>query len=167
MTVSSNSDNGQLELVLKESDVEPAIEAMFARLLNEVDEFQNLKSGFKWKGSIRLDIWTSKWQRGIGRTVATDMGQSKKKAGSYVPSPRWVQKKKCVINMHNDDELDDKCFAWVLLRARYPLPKNVGGRQRCSVTDLVSHLDEVSLPKGVTYPIPLDDKVRLFFFCFF
>jgi hypothetical protein len=137
-----------MELILNDGDIDPAIEVMFGRLLNEVDEFQHMRSGYKWDGSIRLEIFVSKWQKGISRS---------KKAGCYIRSPAWVSKKRAVCNMKTND---DKCFAWVLLRARYPLPKNVGGKQRNSVEpELRAHLHEVILPEGIHYPIPLHEKV--------
>lgn len=70
----------------------------------------------------------------------------------YLPSPAWVVKKRTVLNVKAYDLL---CFAWVLLRARYPVPQF----QRRSVNDLVMHFDELVLPEGVRYPILLDEKI--------
>jgi hypothetical protein len=73
-------------------------------------------------------------------------------ASCHIHSPPWIQKKRCVLNINS---LDDKCFAWVLLRARYPMPQ----KKRRTVKDPLSHLHEVVLPEGLHYPIPLDREV--------
>jgi hypothetical protein len=73
-------------------------------------------------------------------------------AQCFRPSPSWVVKKRCVLNVNS---MHDRCFAWVLLRARYPVPQH----QRRVVVDLLSHLQELVLPEHVTYSIPLDQEV--------
>lgn len=71
-------------------------------------------------------------------------------AGRWLPTPKWLAKKKCSINIQPTNSNDDQCFAWCLLRNRYPV-KHHGER----MGDLVEHLDEVVLPKGIEYPIRL------------
>lgn len=70
----------------------------------------------------------------------------------YRPSPPWVVKKRCALNVRTED---DNCFAWVLLRARYPVPQH----KRRQVEDLYWHLNELVLPPNVSFPIPLDKTV--------
>jgi hypothetical protein len=73
-------------------------------------------------------------------------------ASCFVPCPAWVVRKRCVLNTNSHD---NKCFAWVLLRARHPVVQS----RRRSVDDLRPHLEEVALPEGVRYPIPLQHEV--------
>jgi hypothetical protein len=70
----------------------------------------------------------------------------------YRPSPPWVVKKRCALNVRTED---DYCFAWVLLRAKYQVPQH----KRRQVDDLYWRLRTVVLPPNVTYPIPLDKNV--------
>lgn len=155
MCLSSNDENGQLEWIKNEGDVDEAIDAMFVAIIDEMDRFQNYGSGYKWDDSISLEILIMKKSRGTARS---------KKAGHYIATPKWIKDKCATINMKPPKQHDDKCFAWVLLRARYPIKAKNGGIQYRSISDLVEHLHEVILPPGVTYPIPLRTDVRKSFF---
>jgi hypothetical protein len=147
----SNDDEGGKKWIMNEGDVDPAIEDMMAHIISAVDEFQNMGSGFKWEASLYLEILVEKRKKGTARS---------KKAGHYLTTPTWVKNKHAVLNMKPPKQHDDKCFAWVLLRARYPLVASQhGGIQYRSITDLVDKLNEVILPAGVTYPIPLRTDV--------
>jgi hypothetical protein len=147
--LSSNSEDGHLEWIKNEGDVDEAIDAMLVRLIDEIEMFQNYGSGFRWEGSISLGVKAMKKTRGIARS---------KKAGHFVKTPLWIIEKHAVLNMKPPKEHDEKCFAFVLLRGKYPLSSN-GGKQGSSASDLVCKLNEVILPEGVTYPIPIHTKV--------
>jgi hypothetical protein len=149
----SNDEEGQLEWIMNEGDIDAAIDAMIARIINAVDEFQNYGSGFKWEASISLEIKVMKKKKGTAQS---------RKAGHYLQTPQWIKHKKAVINMKPPQDEDDKCFAWVLLRARYPI-KHGGGIQRQSIGDLRAKLNEVILPSTVTYPIPMKTDVIILF----
>lgn len=139
-----------MEWVKNVGDIDEAISNMMARLINEIEDFQDRGSGYRWEASIMLEIKVMKKERGVART---------RKAGYYVKTPSWIRERKAVINMKPPQEHDNKCFAWVLLRARYPLRKGAGGIQHQSISDLVSKLHEVKLPNGIQYPIPLHSEV--------
>jgi hypothetical protein len=50
---------------------------------------------------------------------------------------------------------DNKSFAWVLLRARWPAPST----RRRTAHDLAPHLHELVLPENVSFPIPLEETI--------
>ena len=43
---------------------------------------------------------------------------------SYVPTPAWLRKKRCVINVQNPPG-DERCFLWAVLSALYPADYHV------------------------------------------
>jgi hypothetical protein len=140
-----------MEWIKNEGDVDIAIDDMIARIIEEIEEFQNYGSGFRWDSSVRLDIKVMEKGRGLARSH---------KVGTFIQTPPWIARRRAVHNMKPPKE-DNKCFAWALLRGMYPLKGELGGIQRQSVNDLKDHLQELVLPKNASYPIPLDSRIFL------
>ena len=71
------------------------------------------------------------------------------RGSSYIKLPKYLEDKKAIINMKNDD---DKCFLWCVLRALNPVEKN---KERIDRT-LKSKIDTLNM-KDIKYPITLQD----------
>ena len=63
---------------------------------------------------------------------------------SYLELPKWVNNKKCCINVNNDD---NKCFAYAILSAKYPNNKNAQ-----NVNHYIKHLKDLNM-NGINYPV--------------
>ena len=71
------------------------------------------------------------------------------RGSSYIKVPKYLEDKKAIINMKNDD---DKCFLWCVLRALNPVEKN---KERIDRT-LKSKINTLNM-KDIKYPITLQD----------
>jgi len=83
-----------------------------------VENFTGLSDNFSRRGSgyilsqiTRLTMRSVKYRPlGVG-------------GSSYVPTPAWLRKKRCVINVQNPPG-DERCFLWAVLSALYPADQN-------------------------------------------
>ena len=73
------------------------------------------------------------------------------KGSSYLPTPSWINAKKAVINIKNDD---NKCFIWSILAALHPASSNVSWLPNYSryinelnLTNLQFPMDIKQIPK--------------------
>lgn len=78
----------------------------------------------------------------------------------YIPLPKWLRSKKCIINPENKE--DDKCFAYALLRAIHHCTPPKGKYMHCSqakIDDLIPRIGEIILPPKVTYPFKAKNRI--------
>ncbi|XP_031549074.1 uncharacterized protein LOC116286651 [Actinia tenebrosa] len=68
------------------------------------------------------------------------------KGGSYVPLPAWIERKRAIVSVRNDD---NKCFMWAIRSALYPVEKNTARMSNYPSDDLNW--------EGVTFPMQLHD----------
>ena len=73
------------------------------------------------------------------------------KGGSYIPLPKFITKKKTIINIQNKD---NKCFLWSILR--YLHPKEIHGER---LTDLKKYENDLNF-KGINFPIKVKDITK-------
>ena len=73
-------------------------------------------------------------------------------AGSFVPTPPWIIKKKAVVNVQNSD--DDYCFVWSVLAHLHPAQANPH-----RIHNYTSYASELNLD-GLTFPLPVKDIPR-------
>lgn len=167
--LSSSGDTGIMETVTKESDVDSSVSSAFQKLLDAVTDYGELGSGFQYLASIKLEIYVSKmiyktyhYEKARGNEEEEEEGDASvriQRVGKWLPLPLWVTGAYSCTNPKPPSwkKDDSRCFEWCVLRALHPTPlKHKGG----DISDLMQYVGkEVFLPPGVTYPIPLDDKV--------
>ncbi|XP_065211659.1 uncharacterized protein LOC135839514 [Planococcus citri] len=124
---SNEDDNG--------NDFSSCYDVFKHAIITKSEEFQESGSGWSLECIQFLEINFSKYDPLRG--------------GSYLSLPEWIKLKKAVINVKNDD---DKCFAWAVVSALYPVQKNA---------DRVSsypQYDKVGVNfDGIGFPVMLSD----------
>ena len=80
-------------------------ENVISKILKKLEDFQEGDSGWALHKIISLGININKYEIGTG-------------GATYNISPDQTLKKQACINVKNDDE---KCFAWAIVSALYPL----------------------------------------------
>ena len=90
-----------------EADIPEAFKETSADLKTEVEQYQNRGSGWSFKQVNALYLHIAKLNPLEGR--------------SYVKLPGFLLKKRCIINVQNEDNL---CFKWAILSCLYPAQKN-------------------------------------------
>ena len=75
-------------------------------------------------------------------------GSGPNSTGTYIPTPKFIDNKKCTINVQNNDGL---CFAWSVLAAIYPSKNN-----QHKVSSYSKYIDVLNL-HGLQFPLQLKD----------
>jgi len=88
-------------------------------------------------------------QRGMCFVKFRPLGGS---AGSFVPTPPWIIKKKAVVNVQNRD--DDYCFVWLVLAHLHPARDH-----SYRIQNYTSYASELNID-GLTFPLPIKDIPR-------
>lgn len=173
--LSSTGEKGGMIHVTKKADIEQAPAKVFQDLTDSVSDYNELGSGFVYLASISLDIYVSKQIYGnkvyrspmrrdtaFSSSPAPSSPEELEKAGRWLPLPKWLTSKYSIVNpMPPSKMTDEKCFEWCILRAKHPFVGASGGNITAKdCRDLIQYVGkEVFLPAGVTYPIPLNDKI--------
>jgi hypothetical protein len=176
--LTTTNDSGQFTSIRKESDIETAIKDCFSKLLDSLSDFNTEGSGFGFSKAISLSMFVTRQFLAINKELERqqpiaddDKGKEKEveasdysdmeSAGSWIKLPSWLSKHTASI-ISPKNMYDDRCFEYCIMRV---LLKGVEGhdvRHLGDITDLKPFLGKmVKLPTGVTYPIPLKDKVLL------
>lgn len=79
--------------------------------------------------------------------------------GAWQPLPEWLRSRRVENPKPLKAKSDEKCFAWCILRGLYPLPRGTVRSTSTTTGDLVDKVDEILLPPGVNYPIPMDNEI--------
>jgi hypothetical protein len=113
--------------------------AVCAELSGKSEQFSARGSGYSIEAITDFTIIISKY---------TPLGGS-----SYFPTPRWLTKKKCIVNVRNKDQ---KCFAWSVLAQLYP----GNGQHRNRVAKYSHYINTLDL-SGLDFPLPVK-QVKIF-----
>ena len=82
------------------NDAQPIdIPAMLSELNRQIDNWNGRGSGFVLDRILRFVLCISAYRPLVGST--------------YIPTPKWLANKRCVINVEN--KKDNKCFVWSVL----------------------------------------------------
>ena len=123
-----------LKLVLEGTDTSELYNEMVDEIEEEFQKVNNREgSGWTFLVVIKLVLHVTKWEPIYG--------------SSYMPLDPYLENKKAIINMKNED---DKCFMWCVLRALYPKDKNAERIDK----DLKSKQDIINM-KDIHYPVSL------------
>ena len=127
--------HSKIETNLDGTDENKLYDKMIDRIKEEIDRVKTAEgTGWHLHSIISLELHTVEWDPLSGT--------------SYIKLPKYLENKKAIINMKNDD---DKCFLWSVLRALNPKDNNSEIDR-----ELKSKIDTLNM-KGIKYPITLQD----------
>ena len=122
---------------LEKIDVKVFLKEMIKEILDNLSVFQLNGSGWYFKEVIRLEIHIVEYKP--------------MKGGSFIPLPKFITKKKSIINIQNKD---NKCFLWSILRYLHPIQMN-----EVRLTDLKKYENDLNF-KGIDFPIKVKDITK-------
>ena len=80
------------------------------------------------------------------------------KGGSYIPTPKDIENKKCCVNIKNED---DECFKWAILSSFHY--EDIGKiTNRTNPKYYEKYKDDIIEPKDITYPIDIFKDIPKF-----
>ena len=121
--------------MISEEDVKNEYTTMKEKMLESLAGYQKLESGWRLQSVEMLEIFITKFKPLNGK--------------SYKPFPKFIAKKKAVINMENDD---DQCFKWAVTRALNPVDRDSG-----RVTKILKTQAEKYNWSDIEFPTKLKD----------
>ena len=116
------------------------MEAIVVNLNAQLDNWCGRGSGFVLERITRFVISITKYR--------PLQGSGPNSTGTYIPTPKFIDNKKCTINVQNNDGL---CFAWSVLAAIYPSKNN-----QHKVSSYSKYIDVLTL-HGLQFPLQLKD----------
>ena len=129
--------NSDTFINLKSTDVKEILSKSIKQIIEKINIYQQMGSGWYFKEVNQLEIHT--------------VNYNPMKGSSYIPLPDWIMRKKAIVSIRNKD---DKCFLWSVLRYLHPREKN-----DCRLSDLEKY--EFSLnTKGITFPMKIKDITK-------
>ena len=100
-----------------------------------------------------LDIYSSKMLMGMEKRNLASISLGNE-AGQWKKLPKWLSTRRVCNPKPPKPSQDVKCFLWSTLRGLNPTDKNGG---KCK--DLLELENDVTIPTGITYPIPIANRV--------
>ena len=150
---SSSGDQGKMEFIKNADDIEEAVDAMNARLLELMEIYVERGSGWTYIDTLSLDIYSSKMLMGMEKRNLASISLGNE-AGQWKKLPKWLGTRRVSNPKPPKPSQDVKCFLWATLRGLNPTDKNGG---KCK--DLLELENDVTIPTGITYPIPIANRV--------
>ena len=99
--------HSKTEVILESTDCKELFSKMKETVLESLAKFQRQGSNWRFHSVLRLDLHIVKY---------VPLGGS-----SYIPLPKFLEAKKAIINLKNED---DECFKWAITRTLNPVEKN-------------------------------------------
>ena len=124
--------------ILSQHDIENAIEEGHQRVDSQIDKWTKEGSGWVVNRVICLYVNIAKYQP--------------LKGSSYIELPKYLQTKKAIVNVKNQD---NECLKWALLSALHPVGSNPH-----RVFKYKQYENELNLT-GVEFPTPLSQMPRV------
>lgn len=113
------------------------VEYIVGNIMQKIDDVELRGSGFKLSEIKELNIQVSRYDPFAG--------------ASFIELPEYLQKKRAVINVRNND---NRCFKYAILSALYPVAKNP---QR--VLKYKQYENELDF-SGIPFPVQLKDITK-------
>ena len=130
--------NSDTFINLKSTDVKEILSKSIKQIIEKINIYQQMGSGWYFKEVNQLEIHT--------------VNYNPMKGSSYIPLPDWIMRKKAIVSIRNKDS---KCFLWSILRYLHPREKN-----DCRLKDLEQYEHELNIPKGFTFPVKIRDITK-------
>jgi hypothetical protein len=108
-----------------------------SNLTAQAENFSSKGSGFHLNCISRLAVVISKFAPLCG--------------SSYLPTPKWLELKHCIVDVENSDE---KCFVWSILADVHPVRKNPQRLSHYKPYENSLNLDQL------TFPVPINQINR-------
>lgn len=154
--IRSSDDDGHMEIMRKSADIPEVADNLIRAIIRFMEIFEGKDSGWAYHRSLDVELFVSKQKVGRFDPKGHAAVEESALGGTWCPLPPWLENKRVFNPKPPHRHRDKRCFAWSILRAKYARTK---GAKSGECKDLKSHLDEVILPKGVSYPIPIKDSV--------
>ncbi len=132
--------HSNVELNQKSTNTSELYDKMKQTALESMANFQRQGSNWVFRSIQHLDIHTMKYDP--------------LKGSSYIPLPKYLETKKAIINMKNED---NECFKWSVTRALNPVDKNA---ERIS-KDLKKMSEQLNWD-GIKFPVNYKDDITKF-----
>ena len=116
------------------------LEAIVADLNSQLENWNGRGSGFVVERITRFIISIVKYRPLHGSN------------SSFIPTPPYIERKKCTVNVKNDD--DEYCFMWAVLSALYPSKTH-----KNKVFTYKKHTSDINL-KGLSFPLAVKDIAK-------
>ena len=130
------ASHSKIELNLEETDENELYTRMIDRIEEEIQKLESAEgTGWHFVKIINLQLHIVKY--------------TPLRGSSYIKLPKFLESKKAIVNMKNNDE---KCFLWCVLRALNLKTNNNG----LIDGDLKSKIDTLNM-KDIKYPVKLPD----------
>ena len=124
-------------VILTTEDIETFLKEAYAQLDKHVDKFTNDGSGWILDNVLSLSVNFSKY--------------TPLKGSSFIVLPKYLQTKKAIVNVKNDDQ---ECLKWALLSALHPAKDNPHRVNK------YMHFKELRF-SGVDFPVPLSQMPKV------
>ena len=132
-------DRSIMKTVLSREDLNKVVEKSFEEIIHAIGE----KSGADKSGG-------SGWDYDTALTLYIKQTPIILQGGSYKDLPKWVEKKKCCVNVQNKDE---KCFLWAVLSCLHPTSENDHNPGR--ISNYEQYMNELKVDK-LTFPLKIN-----------
>jgi len=106
------------------------IDSVLAELNFKVQQFNRRGSGFELERIVRSVLVINTYRPLHGST--------------YLPTPDWLERKRCIVNVNNKDQ---RCFLWSILAALFPASSNIS-----RLGHYINHQSAVDIT-GLDYPV--------------
>ena len=117
-------------VILESTNINSALAEALEGILESLANYTKQGSGWSVEEVEGIDI-------SIARYVLV-------KGGSYKPLPPWIERKKAIVNVKNND---DKCFMWAIRSALYPAEQDPNRCSKYPTDDL--DWDGVEFPTSI------------------
>ncbi|KAJ8910231.1 hypothetical protein NQ315_015923 [Exocentrus adspersus] len=124
--------NTSNQVINSSMDLDEVLNMFMDILINQASEFQERDSGWALEHIMYLEV-------NVNKHIA--MGGS-----SYIKLPKFIENKKAVINVNNQDQ---HCFLWAIISALYP------ARARVNQVSSYPHYSNVFNTQGMSFPVKL------------
>ena len=131
--------HANVQEVMQGDNIGDIISSMIEKILENIEKFQNMGSGWQFESVVSLDINIDPF---------TPLG-----GASYIETPKELAGKHAIINPRN--ERDNKCFMWSVTSAAFPKKKDP---QRIG-REMKKNAEKLNW-EGIDFPTPLDQTSR-------
>ena len=129
----SGSLKGSKAITHNDRDARLIYSTLMAEINKRVDEYEKNGSGWTLHSISFCWIRLVKYKAFAGRC--------------YLPLPKWLQNKKCCVNVQNKD---DRCFGFAVVSALAP-----ADRDSARPSKYIEHLPKLNM-EGIPYPVTSD-----------